>query len=159
MTNARGSGTRGPARERPEPADHSWASTPGVRRRMQQQRGHDTVPEVRLRRALHRRGLRFRLHRPIVPGTKRRNVDIAFSRARVAVFVDGCFWHGCQDHGRRLHDVNRWYWPAKIEGNRERDRDTDSRLAGAGWLVMRVWEHEDPEDAAERIAQALSQRL
>jgi DNA mismatch endonuclease (patch repair protein) len=137
----------------------SWASTPGVRSRMQQQRGRDTLPEIRLRRELHRLGLRFRLHLPLVPGAKLRKVDIAFSRARVAVFVDGCFWHGCERHGRRRHEVNHWYWPAKIQGNRERDRDTDDRLARAGWLVVRIWEHEDPEDAAERIALIVSQRV
>lgn len=137
----------------------SWASTPGVRSRMQQQRSADTGPELRLRKALHGRGLRYQLHRAIVPGTKRRRVDIAFPRARVAVFVDGCFWHGCAEHGRRLHDINRWYWPAKIEGNRERDRDTDARLTDAGWRVVRVWEHDDPEQAAVRIERIVAGRL
>lgn len=138
--------------------DPSWASTPGVRSRMQLQRAHDTEPELRLRRELHRRGLRYRLHQQIVPGNRRRRVDITFPRARVAVFVDGCFWHGCEQHGRREHEANRWYWPAKIEGNRERDRDTDARLAEAGWLVIRVWEHEPSESAAARIAAAIDAR-
>jgi DNA mismatch endonuclease (patch repair protein) len=125
---------------------------------MQLQRARDTEPELRLRRELHRRGLRYRLHQQIVPGNRRRRVDIAFSHARVAVFVDGCFWHGCEQRGRREFEVNRWYWPAKIEGNCERDRDTEARLAEAGWLVIRVWEHEPPESAAARIAAAVGTR-
>jgi DNA mismatch endonuclease, patch repair protein len=107
---------------------------------------------------LHGRGLRYRLHQRVVPGKGRRRVDITFPRARVAVFVDGCFWHGCDQHGRRRHEVNGWYWPAKIEGNRERDRDTDERLTEAGWLVIRVWEHEPPESAASRIEVAVRAR-
>lgn len=126
---------------------------------MQLQRGRDTQPELLVRRELHRRGLRYRLHQQVVPGTKRRLVDITFQGAQVAVFVDGCFWHGCEIHGRRRHQVNGWYWPAKIEGNRERDRDTDQRLAEAGWVVIRVWEHESPNKAADRIGEALRARL
>lgn len=129
----------------------SWAATPGIRRRMQLQRGRNTKPEMRLRRELHRRGLRYRLDQPVVPGTKRRRVDIVFPTARLAVFVDGCFWHGCPEHGRRTHDVNGWYWPDKIAGNRQRDRDTDARLIDSGWQVIRVWEHDDAVGAADAI--------
>jgi len=136
----------------------SWASSPGVRRRMQLQRGRDTVPELALRRELHRRGRRYRVDVPIVPGTRRR-VDIVFGRARVAVFVDGCFWHGCPEHGQRAHDVNGWYWPEKIAGNRRRDADTDARLRAAGWAVVRVWEHDDPEQAATLIGYQVDRRL
>jgi DNA mismatch endonuclease, patch repair protein len=128
----------------------SWASTPGVRSRMQQQRGRDTAPELALRRALHGRGLRYRLHRQVVPGT-RRSVDIVFGPTKVAVFVDGCFWHGCPQHGRREHAVNGWYWPNKIAGNLRRDLDSTGRLAAAGWFVIRVWEHENPALAADWI--------
>lgn len=117
---------------------------------MQLQRGRDTVPEMALRRELHRRGLRYRVDLPIVPGTRRR-VDIVFTRAKVAVLVDGCFWHGCPEHGRRQHDVNGWYWPNKILGNHRRDADTDMRLHEAGWTVIRVWEHEVVSTAADRI--------
>src|SRR5665213_3912940 len=117
-----------------------FASTEAAQRRFANQRRQDTKPEVALRQELHRRGLRFRLDRPIVPGTKRRRVDIVFSRAKVAVFVDGCFWHGCPEHARREHDVNGWYWPGKIAGNRARDAETDRRLRDEGWVVVRVWE-------------------
>jgi DNA mismatch endonuclease (patch repair protein) len=78
-------------------------------------------------------------------------VDIVFAKPRVAVFVDGCFWHGCPEHGQRAHDINGWYWRDKISGNRERDADTDSRLQTAGWTVVRVWEHEEPSEIAEAI--------
>lgn len=118
---------------------------------MQGQRSRDTAPELALRRELHRRGLRYRLDRPIVRGTRRR-VDIVFGPSKVAVLVDGCFWHGCAEHGSHVPRVNEWYWPDKIAGNKARDADTDARLSDDGWLVIRVWEHEDPVAAAERIA-------
>jgi len=101
-----------------------------------------------LRRALHARGLRYRVDCPVVPGTARRRVDIVFPRIKVAVFVDGCFWHGCPEHGKRAFAVNGWYWPAKIERNQRRDRDTDARLRAASWTVLRFWEHDDPSEAA-----------
>ncbi len=125
---------------------------------MQLQRERDTVPELALRSELHRRGRRYRVDVPIVPGTRRR-VDIVFGRARIAVFVDGCFWHGCPEHGQRAHDVNGWYWPEKIAGNRRRDADTDARLRAAGWAVVRVWEHDDPEQAAALIGHQVDCRF
>lgn len=118
---------------------------------MQAQRERDTRPELLLRRELHRRGMRYRVDQAIVPGTKRRRVDIVFSRAKVAVFVDGCFWHGCADHGVRRHDINSWYWPGKIAGNKERDADTDRRLQECGWLVIRCWEHDDSIATADVV--------
>jgi DNA mismatch endonuclease (patch repair protein) len=118
---------------------------------MQAQRIRDTAPEMAVRRALHALGLRYRLDRAVVPGTRRR-VDIVFPRPKVAVLVDGCFWHGCPSHGSRTPSANAWYWPAKIAGNIARDEDTGRRLAEEGWLVVRVWEHEDPNEAAIRIA-------
>ena len=124
---------------------------------MQLQRERDTAPEVALRQALHRLGLRYRLDRPIVPGTRRR-VDIVFVRARVAVFVDGCFWHGCPRHGVRDHKINGWYWPDKIAGNKARDLDTGRRLRRAGWKVIRIWEHENPSRAAARVARVVQSR-
>jgi DNA mismatch endonuclease (patch repair protein) len=124
---------------------------------MQLQRERDTAPEVAVRRELHRRGLRYRLDRQIVPGTRRR-VDIVFGPAKVAVFVDGCFWHGCPKHGVRQHDINGWYWPRKIAGNRHRDADTARRLRKSGWKVLRVWEHEPPKRAADRIVKAVHDR-
>jgi DNA mismatch endonuclease (patch repair protein) len=132
----------------------SWASTPGVRRRMQRQGSSNTGPEVALRRELHRRGLRYRLHAAVVPGKLRRRVDIVFPRARVAVFVDGCFWHGCESHSKPSN-TNASYWTPKIEGNRLRDADTTRLLEAAGWCVIRLWEHEAVEDAADRVERAV----
>jgi DNA mismatch endonuclease (patch repair protein) len=114
-----------------------------------------------LRRALHALGLRYRLHRAPLPAL-RRKADVVFSRQRVAVFVDGCFWHGCPEHGRRRHDVNGWYWPDKIARNRRRDEDTDRLLTRSGWLALRFWEHELAGDgalgAALRVKAALEDR-
>jgi DNA mismatch endonuclease, patch repair protein len=138
---------------RQESLDGSWASTPGVRRRMQVQRTRDTHPEVAVRRILHAAGLRYRVDFPPIPGLRRR-ADIVFTRARVAVYVDGCFWHGCPDHGNQP-SANSDYWLPKIAGNRGRDEDTDRRLAGAGWFVVRAWEHENPDSVAARVASAV----
>ena len=124
---------------------------------MQLQRERDTGPELALRRRLHALGHRYRVDLAVVPGAPRRRIDLAFTRARVAVFVDGCFWHGCPEHGVRAHDVNGWYWPEKILGNRRRDADTDERLLAAGWAVVRVWEHVPVGDAVEVVEVALAQ--
>lgn len=131
----------------------SWASSEAIRRTMTSTRGRDTKPEMAVRSAVHRLGLRYRVDQAPVSGLRRR-ADLLFRRARVAVFVDGCWWHGCLEHST-TPSANRNYWMAKIEGNRTRDRDTDARLKEAGWVVIRVWEHEDPEAAAERIARAV----
>lgn len=123
---------------------------------MSRQKSKDTKIEVALRKALHASGLRFRVHGRPVKGV-RREADIVFGPARVAVFVDGCFWHGCPEHAtwpRR----NAEFWRAKIEGNRARDRDTDARLAEAGWLAVRVWEHEPPAESAVRVAEVVARR-
>jgi DNA mismatch endonuclease (patch repair protein) len=138
----------------PERWRQPFASSPAVQRRMSVQRRHDTAPELAVRRALHALGLRYRVHvRPLAD--LRRQADVVFTRARVAVFVDGCFWHGCPDHGRRRHGVNGWYWPDKIARNQRRDADTDEQLRRAGWTVVRVWEHEPPGEAAARVARAV----
>ncbi len=126
------------------------ASSAEALARMKRQRRQDTGPERALRRELARLGLRYRLHLRVVPGV-RRAADVVFPRARVAVFVDGCFWHGCADHGT-WPKANSVWWRQKIESNRRRDADTDRRLAEAGWRVVRVWEHEPPAEAAARIA-------
>lgn len=102
-----------------------------------------------LRRELHRRGLRYRVQ-VHVPGNRRRRIDIAFTRAKVAVLVDGCYWHGCPDHGTRPV-TNREWWDWKIQRKRERDADTNRLLEEHGWIVVRVWEHEDPVEAAEKV--------
>jgi len=124
---------------------------------MSGQRSKDTGPELAVRRRLHGMGLRYRIHAAPLPSLRRR-ADIMFGPARVAVFVDGCFWHGCPVHGRRHHRVNGWYWPEKIARNRRRDADTDRRLRAAGWAVVRVWEHEDSDDVAARIADVVRAR-
>lgn len=124
---------------------------------MSAQRSTDTAPELDVRRALHALGLRYRVHAQPLPSL-RRKADVVFPRAKVAVFIDGCFWHGCPLHGRRRHEVNQWYWPEKISRNQRRDADTDTRLAGAGWAVVRVWEHEDPAEAAMKVADVVRGR-
>lgn len=116
---------------------------------MSRQRSRNTAVEVDLRRALHRMGLRYRIHRRPLPGV-RREADIVFGPTKVAVFVDGCFWHGCPQHAT-WPKSNDQFWREKIEGNQRRDRDTDRRLRQAGWTPVRIWEHEDPTEAAEHI--------
>ena len=127
----------------------SWASSPGVRASMQANKGRDTQPELALRSAAHALGLRYRVSvRPL--RELRRTADLVFTKARVAVFLDGCFWHGCPDH-HTVAATNASFWAEKVESTRSRDRETDRRLADAGWTSIRVWEHEDPVEAAQRI--------
>lgn len=126
------------------------ASSPQVRAVMQGNRGLDTRPEVALRSALHRRGLRFFKARRPAPEVGCR-ADVIFPAARVAVFVDGCFWHRCPEHGVSPTS-NTTYWRAKLDRNVARDRKNDAALAAAGWRVVRIWEHEDPDAAAAAIA-------
>lgn len=121
---------------------------------MRAQRTAHTAPELAVRRAAHALGLRYRVDHPLPLDGVRRRGDFVFTRARVAVFVDGCFWHGCPDHGRSPRANGGW-WARKIEANRRRDADTDARLAAAGWTALRVWEHDDPARAAERVAAAV----
>jgi len=130
------------------------ASSPGVRASMQANRGRDTKPELALRSAAHAMGLRYRVSvRPM--RDLRRTADLVFTRARVAVFLDGCFWHGCETH-HTVSATNAGYWAEKVIRNRERDRETDRVLVEAGWAVVRVWEHEDPIDAAARIKEVVA---
>ncbi len=134
------------------------ASSPAVRRSMQSNRRKDTGPELLLRRELHRLGLRYRVDFPVrVPGGKPVRPDVVFTRAKVAVFVDGCFWHGCPEHFQ-APAANVDYWQPKIAATRGRDRSADERLRSAGWTVLRTWEHEPPVEAAERILRALAAR-
>jgi len=129
------------------PLAYPAASTPDIARRMRGQRRRNTAPEVALRRELFRRGLRFRVEFKAVG---RRRVDLAFTKRKVAVFVDGCFWHSCPVHGTSPRANGDW-WRAKLEANVRRDRATDEELAGQGWLVVRVWQHELATEAADRI--------
>jgi DNA mismatch endonuclease (patch repair protein) len=117
-------------------------------------RSRDTAPELRIRSALHAVGLRFRVNARPVPTIARR-ADIVLRRARIAVFVDGCFWHGCPAH-YRPPATNQAYWHPKIDANRRRDRDTDERLRAAGWAPLRIWEHEPVVDAVARILACLA---
>jgi len=113
----------------------------------------DTAPELALRHALKGTGLRYRVDVAPLRGIRRR-ADLVFARARLAVFVDGCFWHACPRHAS-WPNRNRAWWRTKIETNVARDRDTDAMLRRAGWRVMRIWAHEDPTRAAGRLARAL----
>jgi DNA mismatch endonuclease, patch repair protein len=117
--------------------------------RMKNVRRSGTSAELELRRTLHARGLRYRVDAPVLPD-KRRRVDIAFPSARVAVFVDGCFWYGCPEHATWPTN-NADFWRQKIETNRRRDKDTNAQLEEAGWRVVRVWEHEDSGPVARQI--------
>jgi DNA mismatch endonuclease (patch repair protein) len=117
---------------------------------MSKQARTHTAPELLLRQALHRRGLRYRLHTQ-VDGSVRSKPDIVFRPQAVAIYVDGCFWHRCPVHGT-LPAHNGDWWLEKLNRNVERDHENDRRLTALGWTVIRIWEHEDPEAAAARIA-------
>ncbi|MDX3099036.1 very short patch repair endonuclease [Streptomyces sp. ME19-03-3] len=119
-------------------------------------KGRDTKPELLLRSILYRRGLRYRVNAQPLPEL-RRTADLVFPRAHVAVFVDGCYWHGCPDHYRPAMKRSH-FWRDKIQGNQARDADTNQRLQERGWTVVRVWEHEDPNVAADKVVAVLEQR-
>jgi DNA mismatch endonuclease (patch repair protein) len=137
-------------------SNNSWASSDATRHSMQRNRSRDTRPEVAVRSAVHAMGLRYRVAaRPL--REVRRTADLVFRGARVAVFVDGCFWHGCPDHFVAPR-TNAAYWATKIGRNRDRDAETDALLAEAGWSVVRVWEHDDPVAGAARVSDAVAHR-
>jgi DNA mismatch endonuclease (patch repair protein) len=120
---------------------------------MQANRRTGTKPEVLLRSRLHAAGLRFRKDYRLELDGMRVRPDIVFTKRRIAVFVDGCFWHVCPEHGRQP-TVNEWYWSPKLRRNVERDREADAALCAAGWLVIRIWEHEPVADATALIERA-----
>jgi DNA mismatch endonuclease (patch repair protein) len=124
-------------------------ASPDTSLRMSAQRSRDTGPEMALRRELHRRGLRYRVHRRVLSDVRRTH-DLVFPRAGVVVEVYGCWWHGCPVHGRGTKSNAGW-WADKVRANRARDADTATRLVAAGWRLVTVWEHEDPVRAADRI--------
>jgi DNA mismatch endonuclease (patch repair protein) len=132
----------------PEPRDAAATKIGKANRRT------DTKPEVRLRSLLHRRGHRFRKDHLVRVGTVRVRPDVVFTRWKVAVFVDGCFWHGCPDH-QSFPKSNRDYWVPKLAANVERDRRVDAALGEAGWVVVRIWEHEDVERAVAAVGDVL----
>jgi DNA mismatch endonuclease, patch repair protein len=132
----------------PSPTSESASAT------MRGNRGSDTRPELAVRSLLHRRGHRFRKNLRIGIGASAVRPDIVFTRRRVAVFIDGCFWHCCPVHGTRPRS-NVAYWDAKLRSNVERDERTTALLSEAGWRVVRVWEHETPENTVSAIEAAL----
>lgn len=137
----------------PKPLDAATA------RRMTRQRRSGTAPELAIRKRLHEMGFRYRVHVAPAGGPPRRRADIVFTRQRVAVFVDGCFWHACPVH-RTLPTNNSEWWRTKLEANVRRDRETDALLEASGWSVVRIWEHESVDDAVLKVTRAIEmQRL
>ncbi|MER5621972.1 very short patch repair endonuclease [Streptosporangium sp. NPDC002544] len=123
---------------------------------MRSNKGRDTKPELALRRAVHALGLRYRVcYRPLK--SVRRTADLVFTKVKIAVFLDGCFWHGCPEH-HTVAVTNATFWAEKVRRTRERDAETDRLLAKAGWLTIRVWEHEQPVVAAVHIADVIASR-
>lgn len=109
-----------------------------------------------MRRLLHAAGLRYRVNVP-VPGMPRRTIDIVFTKAKIAVFMDGCFWHGCPEHATQPKSNAEW-WRAKLDKNMARDVETTEHLTAEGWTVLRFWEHESTEDVADRVAACVANR-
>ncbi|MDA8359767.1 MAG: very short patch repair endonuclease [Actinomycetota bacterium] len=132
----------------------SWASSEGVRRSMQSNRPRDTRPEVSLRSALHAAGLRFRKNYRPIKGS-RCEVDVAFTRARVAVQLDGCFWHGCPEHAT-WPITNGVWWANKLQATIVRDRLNDELLRSYGWTVLRFWEHETLDEIVAVVYEELA---
>lgn len=123
---------------------------------MQSNRGRDTKPELAIRRAVYAAGLRYRVDARPLKGLNRR-ADIVFFGLRIAVFVDGCFWHGCPEH-HTVARANAGYWAEKVRRNHERDVETDRALSAADWMVIRIWEHENPAAAARNVVAAVEAR-
>ena len=135
---------------------HPGASSPELSERMSTFPRRDTAPELELRRELWRRGLRYRVDRPL-DGKRRRRADLTFVGPKVVVFVDGCFWHGCPEHGTSPKANAEW-WAEKLARNVSRDADTDEYLTSQGWTVLRFWEHEDVLAAADQVERVVSAR-
>jgi DNA mismatch endonuclease (patch repair protein) len=129
-----------------------------VSERMRRNRRRDSRAELALRRELHRRGLRFRVDFPLRTSHCLVRPDVVFTRARLAVFVDGCFWHCCPEHGN-VPRANIDYWRLKLARNVTRDQTVDAALTTAGWQVLRAWEHEDPSDIADRVVRTYTEGL
>jgi DNA mismatch endonuclease, patch repair protein len=138
------------------PPPESWASSLEVRASMKGNRGRDTGPERRLRALLYARGRRYRVSTRPIPSV-RRTADIVFPKARVAVFVDGCYWHGCPKHHRPA-TTNAEFWQTKITDNKRRDAETNRALEDQGWTVVRCWEHEDPASVVDRVVTLLDDK-
>ena len=134
--------------------EYPFPSSPAATATMKANRRVDTRPEALLRSALHRRGLRFRKDVYLRVGEVRTKADIVFPRHRIAVYLDGCFWHCCPEHGQ-LPRANRGYWKPKLERNVRRDKEVTKALSREGWTVIRIWEHEPIELASRRIQAAV----
>ncbi|MGW0864408.1 very short patch repair endonuclease [Streptomyces sp. NPDC002611] len=130
-------------------------SSAGVSARMSRQASKDTAVELAVRRLLHADGLRYRVEYP-VPGLPRRRIDVAFPRAKVAVLIDGCFWHGCPQHATHPK-ANADWWRTKLDRNMARDRETTEHLLAAGWTVLRFWEHTPAVEVAATVRAAVDQ--
>lgn len=137
----------------PEPTD-MIPSSAVVSAQMSRQGSRDTGCEIAVRKILHAKGLRYRVH-VSVPEMARRKIDIVFRPVKVAVFLDGCFWHGCPLHATRPKSNAEW-WRVKLDKNMARDRETTEHLEARGWTVLRFWEHESPTDCALKIAATVS---
>ncbi|WP_051707724.1 MULTISPECIES: very short patch repair endonuclease [unclassified Streptomyces] len=120
---------------------------------MSRQSSRDTAPEVAVRKLLHAAGLRYRVNVP-VPGMPRRTIDIVFGKVKIAIFMDGCFWHGCPIHATQPKANAEW-WRTKLDKNMARDWETTEHLRAAGWTVLRYWEHESPETVAGDVRAAV----
>ena len=161
MTTTSNPGTAGQDRAGAQPRDGAQhrgvppASSETARARMRRTRRRDTKPELALRSELHRLGLRYYVDRAVT--TSRKRADVIFPRARVAVYIDGCFWHGCPTHGT-LPKANREWWTSKLAANTRRDQHTNRELSEAGWVVLRFWEHDDPVAAARQVQAIVEDR-
>lgn len=135
-----------------------WVSTDAARSVMRANVRRDTRPELAVRSVLHAAGMRYRVDVPPLASDRRRRADIVFTRRRVAIFIDGCFWHGCPAHFVAPRS-NANYWEPKIARNRERDLETVARLEAEGWLALRFWEHESPQSVALEIIATVRKRV
>lgn len=135
------------------PPKSSWASSRDSRAVMIANKSRDTGPELSLRSSLHRLGLRYRVSKRPIPEL-RRTADLVFTRRKVAIFVDGCFWHGCAEHHRPAKR-NAEFWDKKIRENQSRDFETNRILRERGWTVVRIWEHQPTEEAVSKVLTAL----
>jgi DNA mismatch endonuclease, patch repair protein len=161
---AQGKATRPPAAEAGESRSaaeaaakgksYPFTADPGRAANMRGNRRADTKPELALRAALFAMGYRYRKDLRLDLPARRVRPDIAFTSRRVAVFVDGCFWHACPEHGSQPKS-NEWYWSPKLTRNVERDRAADAALAQAGWTVLRLWEHVPLPDAVAAVVAAV----
>ena|SRR5258706_2087148 len=148
---------RRPKEDQEKKTSRPSPSSEAALRRMKAAKPRDTAPEIAIRSALHRLGLRYSINAKPIKELNR-SADILFRSLKVAIFIDGCFWHGCPIHGTQAK-ANSEFWRAKIERNQERDAETTKYLKKSGWKVIRVWEHENPEKASAKIQKTVLKRI